>query len=122
GDCGDAEEDVHEEKTAKGSDDADDHVEEVVSFETEGAALAVVDTVRIGDAQLVHGFAGPALELRSEHPVGHAEDVEERAHDGGGTGDDYAGDNAHFAVRIAALHLVRSGSDVDDAPDKPDHE
>ena len=55
GDRANAEQDVQQQEAAEGTDDTADYVEEVVSFETKGAALAVVDTVRIGDAQFTHG-------------------------------------------------------------------
>ncbi len=50
------------------------------------------------------------------------EDGEERAHDGGGPGDDDAGDDAHLAVRVALADGVRAGPDFDDAPKESEHE
>jgi hypothetical protein len=63
-----------------------------------------------------------ASELRRECAVGEPEDVEQGAHNRGGTRDDDAGDDAHFPFGIAALHLLRAAPDVDDAPDETDHE
>jgi len=51
-----------------------------------------------------------------------AEDCEERAHDGGGPGDDDAGDDAHLAVRVAFADGVGAGPDFDDAPKESEHE
>src|SRR6185503_10684914 len=48
------------------------------------------------------------LELRRQCTVGHSEDNEQGRHDRGGARDDNAGDDAHFAVRIALGHPVRS--------------
>lgn len=50
------------------------------------------------------------------------EDGEQRAHDGGGPGDDDAGDDAHLSVRIAFADGVRAGPDFDDAPKESEHE
>ena len=50
------------------------------------------------------------------------EDGEERAHDGGGPGDDDAGDDAHLAVRVALADGVRAGPDFDDTPEKSEDE
>ena len=50
------------------------------------------------------------------------EDGEERAHDGGGTGDDDAGDDAHLAVRVAFADGIRAGPDFDDSPKESEHE
>ncbi len=50
------------------------------------------------------------------------EDGEERAHDGGGPGDDDAGDDAHLAVCVALADGVRARPDFDDAPKESEHE
>ncbi len=50
------------------------------------------------------------------------EDGEERAHDGGGPGDDDAGDDAHLAVRVALADGVRAGPDFNDTPEKSEDE
>ena len=46
-----------------------------------------------------------------------SEDCEERAHDGGGPGDD-----AHLAVRVALADGVRARPDFDHAPKESEHE
>ena len=53
---------------------------------------------------------------------GKAENSEERAHDGGGPGDDDAGDDAHLSVRVAFADGVGAGPDFDDAPEESEHE
>ena len=58
---------------------------------------------------------------RKSRPA-QVEDGEESAHDGGGPGDDDAGDDAHFAVRVALADGVRTGPDFDDAPKESKHE
>ena len=50
------------------------------------------------------------------------EDGEESAHDGGGPGDDDAGDDAHLAVCVALADGVRAGPDFYDAPKESEHE
>jgi hypothetical protein len=50
------------------------------------------------------------------------EDGEKSAHDGGGPGDDDAGDDAHFAVCVALADGVGAGPDFDDAPEESEHE
>src|ERR1035438_815996 len=62
------------------------------------------------------------LEGRHQGSVAHAEDGEERTHDGSGTGNDDAADNAHLAVRIALRHAISAAPDFDDAPDEPGEE
>ena len=57
-----------------------------------------------------------------ERRPGQVEDGEERAHDGGGPGDDDAGDDAHLAVRVAFADGVGAGPDFDDAPEESEHE
>jgi hypothetical protein len=54
--------------------------------------------------------------------AGQVEDGEERAHDGGGSGDDDPGDNAHLAVRVALADGVRARPDFDHAPEESEHE
>src|SRR5690606_17632539 len=61
-------------------------------------------------------------ELWRERAVREAKYVEEGAHDRGGSRDDDAGHDAHFALGITALHLFRSAPDVDDSPNEADHE
>src|ERR1700760_1215354 len=58
---------------------------------------------------------------RKSRPA-QVEDGEESAHDGGGPGDDDAGDDAHLAVRVALADGVRAGPDFDDAPKESEHE
>ncbi len=58
---------------------------------------------------------------RKSRPA-QVEDGEERAHDGGGAGDDDAGNNAHLAVRVALADGVGAGPDFDDAPKESEHE
>ena len=61
-------------------------------------------------------------ERRRESRPGQVEDGEQRAHDGGGPGDDDAGDDAHLAVRVALADGVRARPDFDDAPKESEHE
>ena len=58
---------------------------------------------------------------RKSRPA-QVEDGEESAHDGGGPGDDNAGDDAHLAVCVALADGVRAGPDFDDAPKESEHE
>ena len=53
---------------------------------------------------------------------GQVEDGEERTHDGGGSGDDDSGDDAHFAVGVTFADGVGSAPDFDDAPKESEHE
>ncbi len=62
------------------------------------------------------------LERGRQSRPGQIEDGEERAHDGGGSGDDDAGDDAHLAVRIALADGIGAGPDFDDAPKESKHE
>src|ERR1700744_565966 len=57
-----------------------------------------------------------------ESRPGQVENGEQRAHDGGGSGDDDAGDDAHLAVRVALADGVGAGPDFDDAPKESEHE
>jgi len=50
------------------------------------------------------------------------EDGVERAHDGGGPGDDDAGDDAHFSIGIAFAERIGPAPDFDHAPDEPEEE
>ena len=50
------------------------------------------------------------------------EDGEKSAHDGGGPGDDDAGDDAHLAVRVTFADGVRAAPDFNDAPKESEHE
>ena len=58
---------------------------------------------------------------RKSRPA-QVEDGEESAHDGGGPGDDDAGDDAHLAVCVALADGIRAGPDFDDAPKESEHE
>jgi hypothetical protein len=77
---------------------------------------------------LVHGWGGVSgrcrigLERGRESRAAQVENGEESAHDGGGPGDDDAGDDAHLAVRIALADGVRAAPDFDDAPKESEHE
>ena len=61
-------------------------------------------------------------ERGGESRPAQVEDGEESAHDGGGPGDDDAGDDAHLAVRVTLADGVRAGPDFDDAPKESEHE
>ena len=58
---------------------------------------------------------------RKSRPA-QVEDGEESAHDGGGTGDDDSGNDAHLAVRVALADGIGAGPDFDDAPEESEHE
>jgi len=62
------------------------------------------------------------LERGGESRPAQIEDGEESAHDGGGAGDDDAGDDAHLAVRVALADGVRARPDFHDAPKESEHE
>lgn len=62
------------------------------------------------------------LERGSQRRPAQIEDGEESAHDGGGPGDDDAGDDAHLAVRVSLADSVRARPDFDDAPEESEHE
>src|ERR1019366_2940921 len=62
------------------------------------------------------------LESWNQGSVAHAEDGEERTHDGGGTGDDNSAHDTHLAVSIAFRHAISAAPDFDDAPEKPSEE
>jgi len=62
------------------------------------------------------------LERGRESRPAQIEDGEEGAHDGGGPGDDDAGDDAHLAVRVALADGVRAAPDFDHAPKESEHE
>ena len=62
------------------------------------------------------------LERGRKSRPGQVEDGEERAHDGGGPGDDDASDDAHLSVRVAFADGVGAGPDFDDAPKESEHE
>ncbi len=61
-------------------------------------------------------------ERRGERGAADIEDRVERAHDGGGPGDDDAGDDAHLAVRIAFAERIGPAPDFDHAPDEAEEE
>ena len=50
------------------------------------------------------------------------EDREKSAHDGGGSGNDDSGDDAHLAIGIAFADGVGAGPDFDHAPEESEHE
>ena len=57
-----------------------------------------------------------------ERGPGQVENGEKRAHNGGGSGDNDAGDDAHLSVRIPLADGVSAGPDFDDAPKESEHE
>jgi len=61
-------------------------------------------------------------ERRGERCAADIEDRVERAHDGGGPGDDDAGDDAHLAVGIAFAEGIGPAPDFDHAPDEAEEE
>ena len=72
-------------------------------------------------AELLRTVPNRSERGRQRRP-GQVEDGEECAHDGGGPGDDDAGDDAHLAVRVALADGVGAGPDFDDAPKESEHE
>ena len=64
----------------------------------------------------------PDLEARSKGCSTEAEDGEQRAHDGGGSGDDNSGDDARLAIWVTFGNGVRTTPNFENAPDEPEHE
>ncbi len=62
------------------------------------------------------------LERGRKSRPGQIENGEESTHDGGGPGDDDAGDNTHLAVRVALADGIGARPDFDDAPEESKHE
>src|ERR1700677_4657766 len=62
------------------------------------------------------------LELWRQYPVTHAENCEQRAHDGGGARDDNTGYDAHFSIDIPFRHSICPRPDFDDPPEEAEEE
>ncbi len=62
------------------------------------------------------------LERGRENGPVQIEDGVKRAHDGGGSRDDDAGNDSHFAIGLAFADGVGARPDFDDAPDESEHE
>ena len=71
---------------------------------------------------MVIGRVPARLEAGSETCSAQAEDGEERAHDGGGCGNDDPGDDAGFAVGVAFGDGIGSAPDFQHPPDEPKEE
>jgi hypothetical protein len=102
-----------------------------IAVETPNRSGGIIRGIGVCESQFVHGWSEGAemlrtvpkgLERRRESRPAEVENGEKSAHDGGGPGDDDAGDDAHLAVGVALADGVGAGPDFDDAPEESEHE